>query len=366
MIGTRRIGAFSSAIRILAVMFGAVFLIGGITIASPKTTAKTPGKNYCFLGVCHRVLTLAQTRREVGRHRTAVASYYRSCHKDRYNPCGLTSSGAVFRPDRPDNAASPIYPNGTRLLVWNPRNKRSLEVRIDNAGPYWGRRTLDLSHAAARKLGFARRGVARLKVLVLSAPTQRQARYRRHRRYSPVRGYIGRFASLEQAYQAVRGRRAIGRVYAQAVPPVPALRPALATLERAVLRTAVARATVAPRRIRLASLVRAPNKRVSRGSVKAPSRAAKQTRTRKRRKFAGPSRKQKGKQTRQNRKTPPKAVAGVKSKLASANAPGKGSVGRPAAKVAAGKIPVAAPVKAQPKRRLAWKRRIFGVNGRGS
>jgi len=175
-------------------------------VVSPGATAKTPGKTYCYNRICHRVLTLAQTRRAVGKRKSLIASYYSHCKVDRFNPCGLTSSGAKFRPSHADNAASPIYPNGTKLLVWNPANKRAAVIRIDNAGPYWRNRTLDLSRAAAQKLGFRHRGVARLVVQVLSAPSRREATYRRHRTYAPVKGYLGRFASIASASQVTSSR----------------------------------------------------------------------------------------------------------------------------------------------------------------
>ena len=208
-----------------------VFRPGGF-LNEGGAQAKTPGKTYCFLRVCHRVLTLSETRRRVGKRHPVIASHYNDCRRDRFNPCGLTSSGAVFRANQPDNAASPIYPNGTRLLVWNPRNKRTVEVRINNAGPYWGRRTLDLSRAAADKLGFRRQGVARLMVQVLSAPTRRQARYRRYRKYAPVRGYVGRFASMDAAARAVTGWTRVPRI-AGLTPTLPVPRAvAIARAER--------------------------------------------------------------------------------------------------------------------------------------
>ena len=82
--------------------------------------------------VCHRVETIAETRREIGKRRVLYASHYSSCKVDRFNPCGLTSSGERFRPNAPDNAASPIYPDGTKLLVWNPSNGKTVVVRINN------------------------------------------------------------------------------------------------------------------------------------------------------------------------------------------------------------------------------------------
>ena len=90
----------------------------------------------------------------VGRTGFLKVSFYDDCRIDRFNACGLTSSGAVFRPDLTDNAASPIFPDGTVLLVFNPENKRAAVLRVNSAGPYWGDRKLDVSRAAADKLGF--------------------------------------------------------------------------------------------------------------------------------------------------------------------------------------------------------------------
>lgn len=202
----------------IALLYSLVFVVTCLATGwnGPQSGAhaKTPGKTYCFNRKCHRVKTIAETRREIGKVRVVYASHYGDCRRDRYNPCGLTSSGERFRPNAADNAASPNYPDGTRLLVWNPRNGSTLVVRINNAGPYWGNRTLDLSRGAARKLGFARRGVARLHVNVLSAPTRAQARYRRLRRYRPVAGYIGKFGSMKMALLRA-GRQIDG------LPPVP-------------------------------------------------------------------------------------------------------------------------------------------------
>jgi len=166
---------------------------------SSSVEAKTPGKTYCFVRKCHRVKTIAETEALVGVEQAVVASHYDDCRKDRFNPCGLTSSGERFHPDRPDNTASPIYPDGTTLLVWNPDNKRALVVRVNNAGPYWGNRTLDLSRAAAEKLGFAGSGVAKLKMRVVKAPEPEEARYKKNREYDPVAGDIGQYASLDDA-----------------------------------------------------------------------------------------------------------------------------------------------------------------------
>ncbi|HPG88485.1 MAG TPA: RlpA-like double-psi beta-barrel domain-containing protein [Hyphomicrobium sp.] len=170
-----------------------------LAIAPSAAEAKTPGKTYCFNGICHRVNTLQEMSSLVGRDVTFKTSFYDDCKRDRYNPCGLTSSGEVFHPNDADNAASPIYPNGTVLLLRNPSNGESAVVRVNNAGPYWGKRKLDVSRATAVKLGFKKQGVAALEVRVIAAPTKEEAKYKKNRRYEAVPGPIGQFASIGAA-----------------------------------------------------------------------------------------------------------------------------------------------------------------------
>ncbi|WP_295559431.1 septal ring lytic transglycosylase RlpA family protein [uncultured Hyphomicrobium sp.] len=106
----------------------------------------------------------------VGYEEVVVASYYDDCNVDKHNPCGALSSGEEFRPDLPDNAASPVYPNGTILILANPTTNRQVLVRVNNSGPYKKGRLLDVSRAAAEQLGFKKFGTAKLKVTVISGP----------------------------------------------------------------------------------------------------------------------------------------------------------------------------------------------------
>ena len=55
-------------------------------------------------------------------------------------------------------AAHRSLPFGTRLRVTNRRNGKVVMVRINDRGPFIRGRVLDLSRAAARKLGFVRSG----------------------------------------------------------------------------------------------------------------------------------------------------------------------------------------------------------------
>lgn len=191
--------------------------VAAVAVAPSAAEAKTPGKTYCFGGVCHRVNTLQEMSGLVGKDVTFKTSFYDDCKRDRFNPCGLTSSGEVFRPNDADNAASPIYPNGTVLLLRNPSNGESAVVRINNAGPYWGKRKLDVSRGTAEKLGFKKRGVASLEVRVISAPSKEEARYKKHRRYEAVPGPIGRYASMDAAMATPSVMIAMGTVPAKPI-----------------------------------------------------------------------------------------------------------------------------------------------------
>lgn len=197
-LSARKIGRV--ALSSLVPTLGALLLSTGLS--GDRAEAKTPGKSYCFYGKCHRVKTIKEMEALVGSEETLMASHYDSCKRDRYNPCGLTSSGEAFNSEAPDNAASPTYPDGTTLLVWSPATKASLVLRVNNAGPYWGDRKLDVSRKAAEKLGFAGQGVARLKVRVIDAPSLEEASYKKNRSYDPVPGYLGEFASLDDAQSA--------------------------------------------------------------------------------------------------------------------------------------------------------------------
>lgn len=175
-----------------------------IALMAAPAFGKAPGSRYCYKGVCHRVKTLAETERMVGKTITLTASHYGHCRQDPFNPCGLTSSGERFRANVPDNAASPDLPDGTILLLYYRPTGNAVVVRVNNAGPYWGNRRLDVSRGTARSLGFARRGVAKLQARVLRAPKKYEARYRRYRRYRAVPGFIGRFTSIEAAFRKLR------------------------------------------------------------------------------------------------------------------------------------------------------------------
>ena len=69
-------------------------------------------------------------------------------------------------------AAHRTLPFGTVVRVTNLENRRSIRVRINDRGPYVGDRILDLSAAAARSLGLKERGVARVRIEIVTEPAR--------------------------------------------------------------------------------------------------------------------------------------------------------------------------------------------------
>lgn len=65
-------------------------------------------------------------------------------------------------------AAHRTYAFGTRVRVTNLANGKSVVLRIADRGPFVRKRIIDVSYAAARSLGFVKRGVTRVRVEKLS------------------------------------------------------------------------------------------------------------------------------------------------------------------------------------------------------
>jgi len=84
----------------------------------------------------------------------------RTANGERYNMYSMT-------------AAHRTYAMGTILKVTNLRNKRSVKVRINDRGPFYNTRNIDLSYAAAKKLGMLHKGVGKVKIEVLSSNSKK-------------------------------------------------------------------------------------------------------------------------------------------------------------------------------------------------
>lgn len=78
-----------------------------------------------------------------------------------------TASGERMDPSKL-TAAHPRLKFGTRVEVTNPRNGKSVIVRINDRGPFVKGRIIDVSKAAAGQLGMIRSGVAKVCYRVVS------------------------------------------------------------------------------------------------------------------------------------------------------------------------------------------------------
>ena len=81
----------------------------------------------------------------------------------------LTASGEVFDTTRL-TAAHKTLPFGTIVEVTNLDNGRTVQVRINDRGPFVEGRIIDLSRAAADALDMAGQGVARVSLRIISEP----------------------------------------------------------------------------------------------------------------------------------------------------------------------------------------------------
>lgn len=126
-------------------------------IARPVTRTKAGNYSpYTVLGKTYAVLEDSRGYRAEG-----LASWYGSKFHGRH-----TSNGEIF--DMYGlTAAHKHLPIPTYAEVTNLNNGRSIVVRINDRGPFHSDRIIDLSWAAAAKLGFANMGTAPVRVVTI-------------------------------------------------------------------------------------------------------------------------------------------------------------------------------------------------------
>jgi len=83
-----------------------------------------------------------------------------------------TANGETFNQNKM-TAAHPSLPLGTKAEVTNLENGKKVEVRINDRGPYTEDRVIDVSRAAAKKLGMEEEGTTEVKIE--SKPTKQKA-----------------------------------------------------------------------------------------------------------------------------------------------------------------------------------------------
>lgn len=100
---------------------------------------------------------------------TGIASWYGDEWQGR-----VMASGQRFD-DKKMTAAHRTLPLNTQVRVTNLETGRSVDVTITDRGPYVDGRLIDLSKAAAKKLGMVKGGLAPVRITTIAPPEQEPA-----------------------------------------------------------------------------------------------------------------------------------------------------------------------------------------------
>ncbi|MGC8915666.1 MAG: septal ring lytic transglycosylase RlpA family protein [Thermoanaerobaculum sp.] len=120
-----------------------------------------------------------------------LASWYGEPYHGRPTASGVTYDMHAM------TAAHRTLPFGTLVSVTNLENGRRAEVLINDRGPFVPGRILDLSRAAAARLGMLERGVARVRLVVVREGDGMVA-------YPCWEVQVGAFARQENVNRAIR------------------------------------------------------------------------------------------------------------------------------------------------------------------
>ncbi len=101
-----------------------------------------------------------------GSTQTGKASWYGQRHHDK-----KTASGEPYNMDD-FTAAHQTLPFGTIIEVKSVSTGQSVQVRINDRGRFTKGRIIDLSKAAAEKIGILRKGIDTVEITVISTPEQ--------------------------------------------------------------------------------------------------------------------------------------------------------------------------------------------------
>jgi rare lipoprotein A len=114
-------------------------------------------------GACAQRKAPSAAPASIERHHveTGQASWYGKAHQG-----ALTASGERFDMHAL-TAAHRTLPFGTMVRVTHVKSGKSVNVRINDRGPFRNGRIIDLSYEAAKRLGIVDRGTARVELTVI-------------------------------------------------------------------------------------------------------------------------------------------------------------------------------------------------------
>lgn len=187
------------------------FLLLAHGCAGIKPSGHTPGHTepYKVNGKWYRPLPHGENFKQRG-----TASWYgkpyhgkKTANGEIYNMYGMS-------------AAHKTLPLGTYIRVTNLDNKRKIEVRINDRGPFVRGRIIDLSYTAAKKLGIVGPGTARVEIAALGVAEPSGSREASRRSYTPVDANKGNFTFQIGAFRdrknAEQQRKTLSRKYDEA------------------------------------------------------------------------------------------------------------------------------------------------------
>ncbi len=99
---------------------------------------------------------------------TGTASWYGQQFAERYTASGEPYDMFAM------TAASKTLPIPTFISVSNLENGRSIVVKVNDRGPFHSNRILDLSYAAAKRLGMLQKGTAEVRITAVNTPYNAQ------------------------------------------------------------------------------------------------------------------------------------------------------------------------------------------------
>jgi rare lipoprotein A len=144
--------------------------IDGMPVKEAIRKGRVKNSSYTVKGKRYYPMSVAQARKYRAK---GIASWYG--HETLQQKGGhMTANGEKFSPYAL-TAAHKHLPLPTNVKVTNLSNNRSIVVRVNDRGPFpsrhnpdSGKRLIDLSMGAAKKLGFHRKGTTRVRIEVIS------------------------------------------------------------------------------------------------------------------------------------------------------------------------------------------------------
>lgn len=153
---SRFFNCFSNVLlRFLFILVSLFFIISGCST--------NPRYRRSHIGIQQKHFGTTSHRSKPSIHtQTGMASFYGKIFHGK-----KTASGEIYHKHK-FTAAHRNIPFNTLIKVTNLENNRSVIVRINDRGPFVKRRIIDLSEAAAKKIDMIHKGIAKVRIDVIS------------------------------------------------------------------------------------------------------------------------------------------------------------------------------------------------------